>query len=84
MDDVHEVEAKGPELYELFALLLQERIDVVVCGGIRKEDRLDLETAGIEVNWGWAGEVKDVLESFASGQRDRSFHSPHGESSTTN
>ena len=83
LDDVHEVQTKGPELSELFALLLQERIDVVVCGGIRREDRLALETAGIEVNWGWVGEVKDVLKSFASGQRDGSFHAPHEESSTT-
>jgi|GEM_PF-1506657 len=84
MDDVHEVQTKGPELCELFALLLQERIDVVVCGGIRREDRLALETAGIEVNGEWVGDVQDVLKSFASGQRDGSFHAPHEESSTTN
>lgn len=69
MNHVHEADMAGTELPDLFALLVREKIDVVVCGGIRREDRLALETAGIEVNWGWVGEVKDVLRGFVTGRR---------------
>jgi predicted Fe-Mo cluster-binding NifX family protein len=78
MNDIHEAWAEGSELHCLFDLLVRERIDVVLCGGIGREDRVALETAGIEVNWGWAGDVKDVLKGFVSGRRGGSCWVPDG------
>ncbi len=76
MNDFHKAWALGPEIRCLFDLLVRENIDVVLCGGIRREDRLALETAGIEVNWGWIGDVKDVLKGFVSGRRGGSSWAP--------
>ena len=76
MNDMREARAEGPELHFLFDLLVREKIDVVLCGGIRREDRVALETAGIEVNWGWVGNVKDVLKGFISGRGHGSCWEP--------
>ena len=76
MNDVHEAWATGAELHCLFDLLAREKVDVVLCGGIRREDRMALETAGIEVNWGWVGNVKDVLKGFVSDRRGGSCWAP--------
>jgi predicted Fe-Mo cluster-binding NifX family protein len=48
-------------LTRLLALFRLERVDVVVCCGIRRGDRLALEAAGIKVIPGKLGELKDVL-----------------------
>lgn len=48
-------------LTRLLTLFRLERVDVVVCCGIRRGDRLALEAAGIKVIPGKLGELKDVL-----------------------
>jgi predicted Fe-Mo cluster-binding NifX family protein len=74
--DCREIGTVGPKLPSLFGLLMREDIDVVLCGGIRREDRVVLETAGVEVNRGWIGEVKNVLKGFISGRRGGSSWVP--------
>lgn len=84
MRDVHEAPADGSSLKNLLGLLTREDIDVVVCAGISCEDRQIIETAGVEVNYGWIGYVKDVLKGFVHGRRggsgwkaDRDNRQPH-------
>ncbi len=72
------LEPPGPEIRRLYDLLVREDIDLVLCGGIGREDRLVLEAAGIEVNWGWMGDVEDILNRFITGHRNGSIWAHDG------
>jgi len=48
--------------------LLRNRVDVLLCGGIRQCDYFSVVSAGIDVYPGLIGETNDVLDAFLSGE----------------
>lgn len=50
------------------ALLMERKVDVLLCGGIRRCDFLFLAEAGVKVCAGLVGMVDDVLEAFTRGE----------------
>ena len=49
-------------------LLIQKKVDNILCGGIRRCDFFLLSNAGINVYAGLAGEIDGVLNAFLAGQ----------------
>jgi predicted Fe-Mo cluster-binding NifX family protein len=59
-------------------ILIQNEVNTILCGGIRRCDYFLLNNAGIEVKAGLMGEVETVLQSFVAGESvgDRFQQSP--------
>lgn len=51
----------------LVSWLAREGVAAVVCGGIHPRFQLALVAEGIEIHWGFRGEVEDVLRGWLSG-----------------
>jgi len=49
-------------------LLLKRKVDVLLCGGIRRCDYFSFVNAGIDVYTGLMGEAEDILEAFLKGR----------------
>ena len=51
--------------------LLERKVNVLLCGGIRRRDYFSFVNAGIDVYAGLTGEAEDVLEAFLNGRIPR-------------
>ena len=65
-EDVLEIGKWPPSLKN--NLLSKLRVDVLLCGGIRKTDYLELKDLGIEVYPSLTGEVEEIKRAFIKGE----------------
>jgi len=67
---LHQLRPRLWDIYSdppLVSWLAREGVAAVVCGGIHPRFQLALVAEGIEIHWGFRGEVEEVLRDWLSG-----------------
>ena len=60
------IDISGISADKILNILLRRDVEVIICGGCREKFQEVLRGNHIEVIWGVAGELPDVLESYGS------------------
>ncbi|MDY0270055.1 NifB/NifX family molybdenum-iron cluster-binding protein [Trichloromonas sp.] len=62
-----------PRLWDLYSdppvvrWLVREGVDAVLCGGIHPRFQIALVSEGVEIHWGFRGEVEEVVRAWLAG-----------------
>ncbi len=71
VDSSREVSFDICPIFDRLTFLLQQGVQVLICGGIRRCDYFALANAGITVFPGLVGEVDELMEMFFNGDLPR-------------